>query len=245
MLQAILISDGAGRILFNAQYTENQKWQPRLLAPLLRVLMHLSGECVGMPIAELELEESILCCCSDLSGTSTTCVIVLENRDEYDSQLGKILAGQTLQLFVQEYKEYVGLPAVNMKAIESFRKRISEALRRSMRPVINSLLEHQGSDVVLATLVQDGKMSYATGPVDTVSVIANLSAVENYANELLSNEGDSMAGFELVTERHSIRSYAIGSGSLLVVCKVPGNAHAETEEHVSQCLTKLNRGRCT
>ncbi|KJE90309.1 hypothetical protein CAOG_001640 [Capsaspora owczarzaki ATCC 30864] len=180
MLRHLLIISPAGTVLYDREFVKLIA-QPRLTGSLITAILKVCSDVTGLPASYVEIGAVAVSIRTDAGRTGIICALFHDVQD--GKQLGQLVATELLRLFLDRFRQHVSPPPVNLGIFQSFHSKILEGIRSSVRLVVDELQRCVPS-IELCFLASNGRISHSTVDIDGVGVMANLSALREYAEEL-------------------------------------------------------------
>ncbi|KJE90310.1 hypothetical protein CAOG_01640 [Capsaspora owczarzaki ATCC 30864] len=213
MLRHLLIISPAGTVLYDREFVKLIA-QPRLTGSLITAILKVCSDVTGLPASYVEIGAVAVSIRTDAGRTGIICALFHDVQD--GKQLGQLVATELLRLFLDRFRQHVSPPPVNLGIFQSFHSKILEGIRSSVRLVVDELQRCVPS-IELCFLASNGRISHSTVDIDGVGVMANLSALREYAEELMAARGDTCNRIVLERVANRVVIHAIGPMLLVVV----------------------------
>lgn len=252
MLRNLIIVNASGVVIFQKEFIRGVS-QPRLLGGLIQAMLTACVQKTGLPVTYIELA-NVSVAISTLHKYKVTCVLF---HDQCDGQIfGKLICNEILNSFCETFSSQLGGANFDLGLFAGFNDKISEAIRHSVKPVLEHLQSCRG--ITLAVLVTGdhmephgvlghvprgtiGKNALGGHAVDKLAIMANLDTVINDATDIMSAQHDSAMRTTLECSDVFLELRRIQRSSLIVACdkRVKRQAVLDDVDEHHQILAKI------
>lgn len=212
--------------------------QLEMLGPLVTGMLQFSVQRTGMSVSYIELSEVGVAVSQNLAARAIVAV------DKADGQIfAKLLANETLRLFTVRFGQEIDKRVLSVGAYAAFSGDIAEAVRNSVRPVLDDLATNRGVVLALLTTSQGNNVLHSTQDVDKISVLAHHSRLLDVASDLLSSNDkiDHHCGLSLKNGKTTLMLYRIERCSLAVVLKNKIGTQEECMKHLEESVILVRK----
>lgn len=180
MLRNIIIMATSGLVLFSKEFV-NGIAQPRLVGSLITAIIEFGQQTTGMGVTFIELSNVSISIITN-EPAKIFCALFYDREDGLE--FGRLLCGEILDAFTQEYSAEFTQFGRNLKDFYGFHKKIPNIIKLSVKPIIQQLAQcHESVEKVV--LVSDKELVDMSGTrVDQLSVLANLNSLIDLCTNL-------------------------------------------------------------
>jgi len=192
MLRNVLLISSSGIVLFSKEFIKAVT-QPGMIGGLVAAMLDFSTQRVGIPVSYIALSTVGVSIQTNVNAR-VTCALFHDINDGQD--FGKLIATEILNAFISMYSAQLEEKTPNaVDSYSDFHLKITEVIRNSVRPVLESLAEQRGID--LCVLTSGDSVMHATGDIDKLGVLANHQALWGSATDIMASKNDVVSGITL------------------------------------------------
>jgi hypothetical protein len=237
MLHTVIFISSSGIVLFEKEFI-NGILKPGQLGGIITAMLKFSIQRTGFPVSYIELSNVSVAIESDDKGR-VTCAVFHDSSD--GAEFGKLMAKELLFGFVSNYIQELSQESkINSPDLfDDFNGKIAGLIRSATRPVLDSLAEIRGINLVLLNTAD--QLTYSTVEVDKLAVLANHQALLNVAQDLMAAQNDIPLAITLKSRRTTLFLQRIERSTMVVVYKnsVDANQTQKEIERTAQLLRKV------
>jgi len=215
MLRNLLLISSSGIVLYSKEFIKAVA-KPGLIGGLITAMLDFSEQRTGLPVSYIELATVGVSVVRD-KGARVTCALFYDRED--GQEFGQLIASEILRAFVQTYSSpnEEKISATGAEDFSGFNMRISETIRNSVRPVLDTLQQQRG--ILLAVLISGDTITHSTYDVDKIGILANIQALLGVATDIMTAKNDLPVRLTLKSERNTVFLIRLEGTSLVVVTK--------------------------
>jgi predicted regulator of Ras-like GTPase activity (Roadblock/LC7/MglB family) len=163
----------------------------------------------------------------------------------YDREVGvvfgRLICTEILKAITQEYSSDLNQLGRNLKDFHGFHKKINNTVRLSAKPVILKLESQVG--IRKALLINDHEIiETPTTKIDQLSVLANLNAIIDLSNEIMSTTEDSFQHMSVDTSDSRILMWNVQDKSTMIVVVDSAVDKALYTNSIEEALELIEQG---
>ncbi len=167
----IIIGSTSGLVLFSKVFSGGIS-QPRLVGSLITAIIEFGQQTTGMGVCYIELTNVSITMVAN-EDAKVVCALFYDRDDGV--LFGRLICGEILTAFTQEYSYDVTQFGKNLKDFYGFQKKISSIVRFSSKSVILKLESQKAIKRVL--LMNEREIIHTPNDdIDQLSILANLTA---------------------------------------------------------------------
>lgn len=204
------------------------------MAGLITAMVPFSKQRTGLPVSYVELDDKAVSICQS-SSAGLLCALFHDVSD--GREFGNVVSRELLQAFIQMYAGQTGKVSQHTD-FDSFNSRVSEIIRGSAQPVLNSLSSHRG--VEMAALMRELVVVASTADIDRVSVQGNTVGLVNAAAAVMATQHDTTQQITLRDRRTSTHVVRLLDSTLIVVVK-NGVKNGVLRKAIDDCAALLTK----
>ena len=133
-IRNLIVLAPSGLVLFEKEYGKEKIAQPRLLGSLLTAMTEFATQTTAMRPSYIEMSSLAVTMCRE---DSVTCALVHDRTDK--ALFGRLLAGEILMAFVEEYGGPGRELSQNLKDFKGFGEKIAGVVQNTVQAVLHDL----------------------------------------------------------------------------------------------------------